>query len=511
MLKKRMIMIGIVAVLAVLLAVGSVLLSRLAIPEPEPGVLDGYDAVSELTGFGFIESENISVFRFAPENVDYLEVKNNLETYRVRLVDGDVKIVGYETVPLLAASAKGLFDSVQSLRLETVIAKDCEDMDDYGLAEPAADVTIRSRSDTSVTFHIGDPTADGEYYYMSVDGQNTVYLISELRAERYLKSIVEYCDRKIYKTFVPYDDFVALSIESPDRTYKFRIANEEELKSGVYFGGIAMDLPFAHGADSDKIETLMSSMVSLVAKSVAQVCVTEQDLAQYGLDAAHCTKVVLSVYADPNPTMYNNQVNPYHDSSKPTGVYQDFDVTYRIGATVDGTTYVMFEDIPVVYCVAKDVFAWSNWAPYQFSSKILLAEYINEMASVLINTPDRKLTFALKNAESKDLEELIVTCGGVSVNNNDFRTFYGNLISIYPSGDATGFTPSGEAYLEIVYVKQDGTQRTLAFYPMGEGEYVRQYAVSVDGEPLPLCVNVTEIEKVLSDTQKLLDGREVRG
>ena len=493
---KRLILLGAVLLAGVLLIFGILWISEFDLMETPP---------EETLDFGFtVNDENIRVFRFSPKNIEYMEIENAHQTYRVRMVDSKVEIVGFETVPLLEASSAGLFNSGETLRLETKICDDCEDLDDFGLEDPQATVTIQSYTGSVAKFHIGDMTPNHDYYYMCVDGERTVYILETLFAERYLKSVVEYCDPKIYKTFVPYDDFVALSVVSPTGEYAFRKATEDESKSGVYFGGIAMDKPFHWGADADAIELVMTSMVGLTADSVVDVGVSEEELVQYGLDAASRTEIKLSVYADPNPMMYNNQTNAYYDSSKPTGEYTDFSVTYRIGKEVDDQVYVMFEDRDVVYTMSRENFSWLEKRPYQFCNHMLFGEYISNLSALQISTPEDSWTFELKNAASNDKDELEVTCGSVSVNGKQFRSFYANLMSIYPSGEATKPEGASEADLEIRYVMSDGREEILRFYKID----ARNYAAETGGSVF-LSVRVTELEKVLNDIQKLLKGQTI--
>ena len=494
MIKKRLILIGIFVLVAALLGGGFYILAGIE-PLPEDGNPD-YQ-------FGFVvNDENIRVFNFSSRNIDYIEVENNLMTYRVRMTDGVVQIVDYESVPLLAASSAGLFNSGSNLRLETVISENCADLGEFGLADPNAAVTIMSYNSGSVTFHIGNQSPNPDYYYMCLEGENTVYLIEKLLAERYLKSVMEYCDPKIYKTFVPFDDFVSLSVKSPTTEYEFRLATKEEIaSSAVYFEGIAMLKPYAWGANSSAIEDLMTSMVDLKATSVVAVCVSEEDLVQYGLDKESCTEIVLGVNADPNPMEYNNTTNPYFDSTKPTGEKTEFTVTYRIGKVTDTQVYVMFDGREVVYTIPRETFSWVDWTPYRFSAKILFGEYLSNLNSLTVKSSDETWNFTLKNAASNDKDELRVQCNGKSINPDQFRTFYASLISFIPVGE--GAKPEGaEPALELLYNLTSGESHVLRFYEMD----ARNYAAEINGVTF-LSVRVTQVEKVFSDIQKLLKGQ----
>lgn len=496
MMKKRLLIIGIFLLVCAILAGAIVLILR--IDPPAPPAEEDFD-------FGLtVNDEGIKVYRFSPVNVDYMEVTNPAGTYRVRMQDGKVYIVGFESIPLLPASSTGLFRSVETLSLNTVVDPDCKDLSRFGLDKPQATVTIQAYSDASVTFHIGDASPRGDYYYFSVQGDKAVYLIEKLLAERYLKSVAEYCDKKIFKTFDPALDFRAMTVKSPTLNYSFRPATEEEKAiEGVYFSGIAMELPFRWGVEAVQMEEVTTTMVALSADEVVHMCVQESDLAQYGLDADHRTEIVLTVYADPNPTMYNNSTNPYYDSSKPTGEYTEFTVTYWLGKTADKQVYVMFEGRPVVYAMSKDVFYWLEWTPYRYCTKMLFGEYLAKLESLSVKSAEGEYKFLISGANSENKEDLRVTCGDVLVDGSSFRDYYANIMLMFPSGEGT-MPENVDPIFTISYTTLDDVTQTLEFYPVDS----RNCIVKVRGEAF-LTVRITEVEKIINDTQKLLNGEEI--
>ncbi len=495
MMKKRLLLIGIALAVCVLVAVGIVLV--LEIDPPAPPEEENLD-------FGLtVNDEGIKVYRFSPQNVDYMEISNSHGSYKVRMEENKVYIVDYQTVPLLTASSVGLFRSVESLSLNTVVDPDCQNPARFGLDTPQATVTIQAYSEKRVTFHIGDASPTGEYYYFSVEGDTAVYLVDDFLAERYLKSVAEYCDRKIYKPFDPAADFRGLTIKSPTLNYSFRTATEEEKAiDGVYFSGIAMESPHRWGVESAVMEQIMTSMMALTADNVVQMCVPGSDLATYGLDAENRTEIVLKVFADPNPTMYNNTTNPYFDSTKPTGEYSEYTVTYWLGKTADRQVYVMFDEIPVVYTMPKETFSWLEWTPYRYCAKILFAEYIANLESLSVAWGPQEYTFTMTGADSEDREDLKVVCNGVPVDGESFRDYYSNMMGMYPTGEGT--MSEGGPVLTISYATKDGRNEELTFYSVDD----RNCLVKVRDQAF-LTVRINEVNKVINDTQKLLQGQQI--
>ena len=177
---------------------------------------------------------------------------------------------------------------------------------------------------------------------------------------------------------------------------------------------------------------------------------------------------------------------------------------YRLGKVVDNQVYVMFDDRDVVYTMPRDTFYWLELSPYQYSSSLLFGEFLSKLSAVEISTPEDSWAFELQNADSNDKDELRVNCGSVSVDGKQFRTFYANLTTIFPSGEATMPEGNPQADLEICYVRKNGSRQSVRLYNI-DG---RNYAAEVDGEVF-FSVRVTELNKVLSDIQKLLKGQEI--
>ncbi len=496
MMKKRLLIIGIFVLVCALVGGGIFLVSLIDPPPEEP---------EEEIEFGLtVNDEGIKVYKFSPKNVDYMEITNSHGTYRVRMEGDNVFIPGYETIPLLKASSAGLFNSVSTLTLNTVVDEDCQNFARFGLEEPQAKITIQAYSDSRVTFHLGDASPAGDYYYMRVEGETEVYLMERFFAERYLKSVTEYCDLKMYKTFDPAEDFFALTVKSPALNYSFRKATEEEKKiNGIYFSGIAMESPYHWGSESAPIEELMNTMVQLSANGVAQLCVDEKDLAQYGLDKDRRTEIVLTVYADPNPVLYQNVSNPFYDSSLPTGEYQEFTVTYWVGKVSDTQVYVMYEGRPVVYTLPKDTFYWLEWTPYRYCTKMLFGEYLSKLTDLTVSSAQGDYTFTLSGADSDDKEDLRVNCGSTSVDGASFRQFYTNIMSMYPSGEGTK-PENASPVLTVSYNMTDGGKNEIKFYSVDS----RNCVAEVSGQAF-LTVRITEVEKIINDAQKLLKGQEI--
>ncbi|MBQ2272915.1 MAG: hypothetical protein II337_05585, partial [Clostridia bacterium] len=143
--------------------------------------------------------------------------------------------------------------------------------------------------------------------------------------------------------------------------------------------------------------------------------------------------------------------------------------------------------------------------PYRYCSKMLFAEYLQDLADLSVTIPnDGTYSFTITGAESSDRDDLRVTCNGISLDGMSFRTYYSNLIGMYPTGEASMPENAGAPVFEINYKTKKGSSHSLKFYSIND----RNCAVNIDGET-HLSVRITEVEKAINNLHKLLKGQSI--
>ena len=98
---------------------------------------------------------------------------------------------------------------------------------------------------------------------------------------------------------------------------------------------------------------------------------------------------------------------------------------------------------------------------------------------------------------------MLVTCDGITVNSNDFRSLYGNLVAVSHFGLADK-PDTDAALLKVVYKKQNGKEIEVAFYEIDD----RNLFAAVNGEG-HFSVLRTAVDKVIRDMFKVLNGEPV--
>ncbi len=229
-------------------------------------------------------------------------------------------------------------DSLASSLMELTAVRELEDPDalsDYGLTSPQYEISFTDAEGSAHTLHIGD--AAGENLYASLDEESRVYTITSDLTDSLsfdLSSLVE-------NDSVPHIGSSNLK--------KVEITKGEESR---YY------------TDADSLTELAGGFGAFKLTSPVDYHVTEDTLADYGLDEENRTKVVAS-YEESADDAASSQSEDSEDSSDTSDSAADSEVTdsasekefilYLGKETDDYYRYVMVDGSKMVYKVSTAV------------------------------------------------------------------------------------------------------------------------------------------------------------
>lgn len=126
------------------------------------------------------QASGARLFEIDQSDIHQVRIKKDYwNTYTLqRGADGSWKLVEPATEPVVAAAMNTLLSTIEALPVLSVIdmlSDDSERYRQYGLWEPAVEVTI-SDNKAVHTLRVGSPTADGKGVYCVVVGRNKVYV-----------------------------------------------------------------------------------------------------------------------------------------------------------------------------------------------------------------------------------------------------------------------------------------------------------------------------------------------
>jgi hypothetical protein len=470
---KKLIFIGVMALLLVSLGVAFVVLNR---EEPKTSFassLPPVEYVADLSGEEYGGVASVTVKNAEGEFTVTAGDPPVLENYNEYVSDS------YPLSRIISVS--------QALYSREIVADNPENLAPFGLDVPRAEVRIRPVKGEGPILYVGDPAPDGYSVYVRKEGSPAVYLSNSSDTENYLKKVVDFFDLEISPAgeqeeggMPPFERIVlggtvrqgqeAVVYKSEEETDTRRvISNPIRISSGSVDVGLNMD----------KGWNALSPLFGLSADRVAAVA-GEQDLARYGLDKPYSTATV-------SGTLGQGLGGFSIRVSKPDAA---------------GNVYIRREGTGLVYEAAASKLPWLELGWFDLMNRMIVLPFIDSVAKVELLTPERTVTFSL-SGEGDDLK---VSIDGKEIDTAYFRTYYQTLLyASYDEYTAEAIPPGAVPFLQIRYhYRSESPADTVSFYATGS----RRVLVSFNGAK-PFYALSVYTDRVLADLDSLLAGNKV--
>lgn len=437
----RWLIVGICAL--VLLGGGltaTILLSRKNEPEPtlssaEAGIQLNPYASNDVTSIDIRGKENYTVsLRSQGENPS----------------DSTYGIDGYDDVTLDANLLSTLIYNGNALASDSTVAETGADLAVFGLAEPAADVTMHYVDGSTFSFSIGDAAPTGAAQnYVCVNG--SVYLVRTSLVANFQKTPAQF----VSTTLLPepaqsdYPIIESVTVERKDLDYDIVLEYDHEGADDAAAGGSAathvMTSPIYAFLNPDKSTKITHGLFGLTAIEVSAVHPTEADYAAKGLKDPFCT--VTTVCDDGNThTLW---------------LGDEFET--ELGAKC---RYARFDDAPVIYGVTQEDAAWGSFMPDDITSASIFVTMVWHISKLDVQQASGNVLF---EGTGDDKDNYVVTKNGAPCDTERFRKFYHFLLSIYGEEMYYDAIPETDPDVQIHLQTQDGKEDyTIAFYQLSE-------------------------------------------
>ena len=230
--------------------------------------------------------------------------------------DGEFPIDQDKMADLLAH-----FESVTA----SFIIEDVEDFTQYGLASPTGTVTLTT-ADGETVLELGDYSTMDSKRYVTL-GTGTVYLIEDDPAEY----LAEDRDELMRQDTIPdYDTLDSITVEGAASLAVEYRPDEELTYTDRYDYYLNQDGSF-QALDTSKVTGLISTFDGLDRANYVSYTATDEDLAQWGLDAP-AIQFTVTYTADDTQSSF----------------------VLAFGQDEDGNGYMRMDDSPIVYSVDEE-------------------------------------------------------------------------------------------------------------------------------------------------------------
>lgn len=146
------------------------------------------------------EEQKKIIFSFDPMDITDMDVKNSSGNYSFRLTDEGWQIIEGEQFPLSADRFVEISTAMATLSASKILTEDApEDLSEYGLDDPMR-ISIKLKDDTRYTACIGSAVPGDTSYYLSAEGRNTIYIVSEDYINLIRAEVDDLKDRLLFDT-----------------------------------------------------------------------------------------------------------------------------------------------------------------------------------------------------------------------------------------------------------------------------------------------------------------------
>ena len=438
--------------LAVALAVGAYLLSRQPAPSPAP---------AEKTVAAAVKTESVKLIDRARADVASVTISRGEESYTLlNDASGTVTVQDQPWFDPDPQKASAAVSCAASLTANRVVAEQAENLADYGLADPAARVTMRYRDGAETSWLIGAkaPTANG-YYFMR-EGAPTVYLLYASAAEALSRPRLELHALSL-PVAINSNLIRGLVIEGTDReTVEIGYSEAEEDKN-YSISALRLRQPFYYTANVERASELFNGLALVTLSAYAGEA---GDLPEAGL-AEGQARVRVTI----------RQVR----SSDNLGDQETF--VWRIGSfTPDGlSVYLCVDDTGAVYQADASALSFLDRAtPAYLVDSFSNLIYIKAVDAIEIAAGEERWRLEIDHAKDAKSADVFRFNGERVRDEAAFRRLYQQIVGMTHSKISPDYFWDGEVVLSVRYELSVDPGQVLVEYLSWDQDYC---AVRRDG------------------------------
>ncbi|MCM1577224.1 MAG: DUF4340 domain-containing protein [Ruminococcus sp.] len=382
------------------------------------------------------------LYEKSPEAVENVHIENSSGEYDIKKYgEGVWAVTDFVGINHSKAGIDDVTEQAASVTSQQVAAEEAEDLSVYGLAEPAAKVTVTFSDGSERKMHIGAESPSPGLTYMCFEGEKKVYAVNTSDIDIFLKDKFYFVAKTVYTARSPKDEndttdytkIDKITVSRKDIDYDIVIEydvrqDSEELITGNSSSHV-MTSPVRLDLNPDLSADVLSKIFGLTASQAAVVAPSEGIFANFGLDDPFA---VIS-FEIAGETFTLKVGDEFKGENGETGYF----------AYADG--------IDVIYIFDKADLPWVDIMPLDITMTMITSTYIYAIDTVDVETGGKKVHFDL----SGDADDFAVSGSEGDFTADNFKSFYQFFLR----------APAEEIYLE------DNTQPADVTVTVTSGDY----------------------------------------
>lgn len=412
---------------------------------------------------------------------DYVDIRNQADAYKlVRDQDGDYYIEGKKGYAIDSYNLSTLLTNLGDLQAtaKVVDSPSEEQLEGYGLKNPAAVVTVRDGME-SYTLRVGTTTATGTgSYYLQLNESDTVYLVSatlpemvrESRYQFYTGALAEYSEDTTAMQTLKW-----FKINGTKTVADFEI-RMNELGEDEVGSSYILTSPIRHSLSIVMQEYIYALLPELNTAAIINDDVSKATLKKYGLDRPAYTFSFVQ----------NGNVQTVHfgDVNEATGMQ-----------------YCYAEGGKFIHQLGVSTTSFMGNPMKDFCEDMIYTRAADTLSAIKVTGKGK--TYQINIGEKDEVGNFNVSINNRHVDSELFSDFYSHILMI-------GITDMGdrgnakEPLVTVQFTLKDKTVETMKFYTVSE---LKCYC-ELNGKG-NFLVTMMNVEKILENAQKLYNGETI--
>lgn len=472
-MKKQWLTIGILCIGILILGGACFFLLKPDDPEKSDAESGNYQILDEIT----------------EDDVESVVVSNASGGYEADWNDDSVIIKDCDNIAIDSSAVKKIQNAIKGITAEKKVTDGKGRLNEFGLEDDPVEVTVTGKGEKE-SLMIGDevPGQDSSQWY--VLWKEEVYIVSDSNVEAFQYGVKDLVSKQITPDRDESDDSFRVTLadiqgEGMDEI-QIRHQGSEEL-AGYQVDSYQLTAPINYPASAAVSEDILPMFFGLKAQEVAVLHPTAEDRAQVGLDQPY--RQVEIEYQTKNS-----------EKNKISILVSNID-----GA---GNLYVENGSDVIYKCRPQDISCLNLTVDTVISHTILIPDVTSLKTLTITQGDGSSYQIQFQNMGTDNGKVLY---DGKELDVDSFRNFYYGLISVeadevilenFP--DTSGMNKIAE--IKFAYMDESKKSDTVTYY----SESARKAYAVLDGNERGFRLSETQIDTVLGNLQKLINGEEIK-
>lgn len=472
-MKKQWLTIGILCIGILILGGACFFLLKPDDPEKSDAESGNYQILDEIT----------------EDDVESVVVSNASGGYEADWNDDSVIIKDCDNIAIDSSAVKKIQNAIKGITAEKKVTDGKGRLNEFGLEDDPVEVTVTGKGEKE-SLMIGDevPGQDSSQWY--VLWKEEVYIVSDSNVEAFQYGVKDLVSKQITPDRDESDDSFRVTLadiqgEGMDEI-QIRHQGSEEL-AGYQVDSYQLTAPINYPASAAVSEDILPMFFGLKAQEVAVLHPTAEDRAQVGLDQPY--RQVEIEYQTKNS-----------EKNKISILVSNID-----GA---GNLYVENGSDVIYKCRPQDI-SWLNLTVDTVISHTILIPDVTSLKTLTITQGDGS-SYQIQ-FQNMGTDNGKVLYDGKELDVDSFRNFYYGLISVEADEvilenlpDTSGMNKIAE--IKFAYMDESKKPDMVTYY----SESARKAYAVLDGNERGFRLSETQIDTVLGNLQKLINGEEIK-